>query len=63
MNRNRLDIDYKIIDQLDDIITEIDECIRTSNWDRRKELGKMYFDIYDQLDFIHKDYIEQRKEQ
>lgn len=63
MNRNRLDIDYKIIDQLDDISTKIDECIYICDWDRKKELEKMYFNIYDQLDFIHQDYIEQRKEE
>ena len=61
MGTNRLDIDYKIINKLDDISAKISECTRTCNWDRKKELEKMYFEIYDQLDFIHQDYIEQRK--
>ena len=61
MSTNRLDIDYKVINKLDDIIKSIDECIYKSDWKRKEELDKMYFEIYDQLDIIHKEYIETRK--
>ena len=61
METNRLDIDYKIIDRLNYIVDCINECIYRSEWDRKNELEKMYFNIYDQLDFTHKEYIETRK--
>lgn len=63
MSTNRLDIDYKIINKLDDIGKSIDECIYKSNWDLKEKFEKAYFNIYDQLDITHKDYIETRKEQ
>lgn len=31
------------------------------DWGRKKELEKMYFEIYDKLDVVHREYIEQRK--
>ena len=61
MSANRLDIDDKIINKLDDIGKSIDECIYKSDWTRKEELEKAYFEIYDQLDVIHKEYIETRK--
>ena len=61
MNRNRLDIDYKIIDELEKIGNEAIECIRICDWKRKEELDKLYFEIYDNLDVIHQDYIEEMK--
>ena len=61
MDTNRLDIDYKIISKLDDISTKIDECIYIGDWGHKKELEKKYFEIYDYLDIVHQEYIEQRK--
>ena len=61
MSTNRLDIDYKIIDRLNYIVDCINECIDTCEWKHKEELEKMYFNIYDQLDFTHKEYIETRK--
>ena len=61
MNRNRLDIDYKIIDELEKIANEAIECIRICDWERKEELDKLYFEIYDNLDVIHQDYIEEMK--
>ena len=62
MNINRLNIDYEIIKKLDSIVEEIDICIHKCDWGRKKELDKLYFEIYDQLDVAHKEYIEQKKD-
>lgn len=61
MKTNRLDINYKTIDRLNDIENSINECIYRSEWTRKNELEKMYFNIYDNLDITHKEYIETRK--
>ena len=61
MSTDRLDIDYQIIDKLNNITKDIDTCICKGDWERKKELEKIYFEIYDQLDIIHQEYIEQRK--
>lgn len=60
---NRLDIDYKIIHQLEDLVYKVDACIKRKDWKMKEELEKEYFRIYDSLNKVHKDYIEQRKQQ
>ena len=61
MENNRLDIDYNVINKLESITKEIGDCILESNWKRKAKLESLYFEIYDQWDYTHQQYIEDRK--